>query len=388
MPKIQLTQQFSDNPPVNRDKPKTDYFDTRLTGFFLEVRASGKATYYQRYRDRHNRNRQVKLGPADAMTIESARDMARQVRSEIAKGFDPHELARKLREVPTFKVFVESRYLPHVKVYKRSWRQDEKMIANHLLPVWGQAKLSEIAREDIQQFLSSLLAVGYRPGSVNRFMALVKYIFSLAEKWEVIDKSPSRGVSKVADNERKERYLTKEETERLLAALKQSKSQVVPDLIEFLLLTGARKSEASNARWENVNLETGIWTVPVSKSGKPRYIPLSRAAVQVLARRKTNGSEYVFPNPRTGKPLSHLYESWHRIRTLAGLQDVRIHDIRHNFASLLVNHGRSLYEVQKLLGHADISTTQRYAHLSQDTLKDATEIVSASLKSDSGSEQE
>jgi hypothetical protein len=146
MPKILLTQQFADNPPVNRDKPKTDYFDTRLTGFFLEVRASGKATYYQRYRDRHNRSRQVKLGPADAMTIEAARDMARQIRSEIAKGFDPHELARKLREVPTFKVFVESRYLPHVKVYKRSWRQDEKMIANHLLPVWGRAKLSEIEK--------------------------------------------------------------------------------------------------------------------------------------------------------------------------------------------------------------------------------------------------
>jgi integrase len=382
MPKLQLTQQFVDNPPIVQHKTKTDYFDTRLTGFFLEVRATGKATYYQRYRDKHRRNRQARIGAADAMSLEAAREAARQVRSSITNGFDPSEQARKRKEVPLFSEFVENRYLPYVKVYKRSWKQDEIMIAHHMLPIWGQARLSEIAREDIQQFQADMLVHGYKPGTVNRRMALVKFIFNLAEKWEVIDKSPARGISKVADNSSKERFLTGDETNRLLTALKQCHSQVVPDLIEFLLLTGARKSEASNARWENVNLETGIWTVPVSKSGKPRYIPLSGAAVQVLARRRTNGSVYVFPNPKTGKPLQALHNTWDRIRIRAGLPDVRIHDLRHNFASLLVNHGRSLYEVQKLLGHASISTTQRYAHLSQDTLKDATEIVSASLTSD------
>jgi integrase len=125
-----------------------------------------------------------------------------------------------------------------------------------------------------------------------------------------------------------------------------------------------------------------VWTVPLSKSGKPRYIPLSRAAIALLEKRRGNGSEYVFPSPKTGKPMIQLYFTWNKIRKKAGIPDVRIHDLRHNFASLLVNNGRSLYEVQKLLGHADISTTQRYAHLSQDTLKDATEIVSLSLESD------
>jgi integrase len=387
MPKMLLTQQFSDNPPVNRDKPKTDYFDTQIPGFLLEVRSTGKATYYQRYRDKYARMKQSRIGPADAISLEEARHKARQIRTATVMGFDPNAEVLKYREMPTFKEFTDKQYLPHVKVHKRSWQLDEKMIAKYLLPIWGRAKLSEIAREDIQQFQAEMLAHGYKPGTVNRRMALVKFIFNLAEKWEVIDKSPARGVSKVADNEGKERYLTKEETVRLLAALKESKSQVVPDLIEFLLLTGARKSEASNARWENVNLETGIWTVPVSKSGKPRYIPLSRAAVQVLARRKTNGSEYVFPNPRTGKPLQALHSTWNRIRTRAGIPDVRIHDIRHHVASLLVNNGRSLYEVQKLLGHVDISTTQRYAHLSQGTLKDAIEIVASGLKSDSTIEE-
>jgi integrase len=382
MPRILLTQQFVDNPPIVQHKTKTDYFDTRLTGFFLEVRATGKATYYQRYRDKLRRNRQARIGAADAMSLEEAREAARQVRSSITNGFDPREQARKLKEVPLFSEFVENRYLPHVKVYKRSWDQDEQMIQRHIMPLWSQAKLTEITREDIEDFQALLIADGMKPGSVNRYMALVKYIFNLAEKWEIIVKSPARGISKVADHNRKERYLTKEETSRLLAVLKASPNRVMADLITFLILTGARKSEASQARWENINLQTGVWTVPLSKSGKPRYIPLSQAAIELLEKRRVNGNEYVFPSPKTGRPLIHLYYPWDKIRKQAGISDVRIHDLRHNFASLLVNHGRSLYEVQKLLGHADISTTQRYAHLSQDTLKDATEIVSLSLSSD------
>ena len=177
MPRLQLTQQFVDNPPIVQHKTKTDYFDTRLTGFFLEVRATGKATYYQRYRDKLRRNRQTRIGAADAMTLEEAREAARQVRSSITNGFDPREQARKLKEVPLFSEFVENRYLPHVRVYKRSWDQDEKMINRRILPLWCQAKLTEITREDIQDFQALMIADGMKPGSVNRYMALVK------EKW-------------------------------------------------------------------------------------------------------------------------------------------------------------------------------------------------------------
>jgi hypothetical protein len=168
MPRLQLTQQFVDNPPIVQHKTKTDYFDTRLTGFFVEVRATGKATYYQRYRDKHRRNRQVRIGAADAMTLEEARDAARQVRSSITNGFDPREQARKLKKVPLFSEFVENRYLPHVKVYKRSWEQDEQMIHRHIMPLWSQAKLTEITREDIEDFQASMIADGLKPGSVNR----------------------------------------------------------------------------------------------------------------------------------------------------------------------------------------------------------------------------
>ena len=308
----------------------------------------------------------------------------KKTRSATLMGYDPNAQEDKNREMPTLKEFINTRYLPHVKVYKRSWKMDEAMIERQILPRWGNARLSGITRQDIQDFQADFISAGYKPGSVNRQMALVKYIFSLAEKWEVIDKSPSRGVAMLPDNNKIERYLTPTETSRLLHELQNCKSTVVSDIIEFLILTGARKGEAVNAKWNDVDFDHALWTVPISKSGKPRYIPLSKAALNVIEKSQGNNSDYIFPSPKSGdKPFKDFYWTWDKIRKKAGISDVRIHDLRHNFASILVNHGRSLYEVQKLLGHANISTTQRYAHLSQDTLKEATEIVSLSIESDS-----
>ncbi|WP_050775254.1 site-specific integrase [Desulfonatronospira thiodismutans] len=173
-----------------------------------------------------------------------------------------------------------------------------------------------------------------------------------------------------------------DELERLLAEIKNCKSPVVPDVIEFLILTGARKSEVAHLPWSEVDMEEHIWTLPPerNKAKCRKIIPLSQGAMKILKRRAGNGSDYVFPNPDTGLPMKHMHGTWDRIRLKAGLPDVRIHDLRHSYASFLVNSGRSLYEVQKLLGHADISTTQRYAHLTKDTLQEATEIVSKLIR--------
>jgi integrase len=250
-------------------------------------------------------------------------------------------------------------------------------------------KISEISRDDVQEFQANLLRVGQKNSSVNRYMALVKYIFNLAERWEIIDKNPAKNVSKLEDNNHKERYLSSEETERLLAELKNCRSQVVPDIIEFLILTGTRKSEVVNLPWNELDLAKGAWSIPPerNKAKTLKIIPLSQATLNLLERRKGNESEYVFPSPKTGMPYRHFHNTWDRIRKKAGIPDVRIHDLRHNFASLLINSGRSLYEVQKLLGHASISTTQRYAHLTQDTLRDATEVVSSTVHSESNEKE-
>ena len=144
----------------------------------------------------------------------------------------------------------------------------------------------------------------------------------------------------------------------------------------MLILTGARKMEVINARWEDFDLDRRQWRIPITKAGRPRYVPLSSGVLHLLANvPHKEGNPWVFPNPKTGKPYISIFNSWNAARIAAGLADVRIHDLRHSFASFLVNAGRSLYEVQRILGHTQIKTTQRYAHLSQDTLLDAADAA-------------
>jgi integrase len=377
MPKILLRKQFVNDPPISKDKPKTDYFDTQISGFLLEVRSTGNSTYYLRYKNKSGQLKQIRIGTPQTISVDDARNMARTLKSQSVVGFDPHQTQNRLKAIPTFKDFVQSKYIPYIKTYKRSWEYDQTMIDQRLMRLWGTKKMNEISKQNLIDVQNRLCGGGLKPGTVNRIMAVAKYIFALAERWETIDKSPARNISKLEDNNAKERFLSTEEMQRLLDALKQCNSTVVPDIVELLMLTGARRNEVAELEWKEINLDRAVWTLPAerNKAKKQKVVPLSDRAVEVLKRRKDNGSEYVFPNPKTGKPLQHFFNTWDRIRKIAGIPDVRLHDLRHSFASFLVNNGRSLYEVQRLLGHSQIQTTQRYAHLANDTLSEATKIM-------------
>ncbi len=377
MPKVNLRQSFVENPPIP-EKAKVDYFDSQLTGFLLEVTRAGRATYYVRYRDKSQRIRQVRIGRTDSMTLDQARERAKALKSKVLMGFDVLEHVEKIKQIPTFKEFTRNKYIPHAQTYKRSWQYDQNMIEQKMIRLWGNKRMDEFKPGDLLEFQSALVRQGFKPGSVNRVMALVKHIFNLAERWEVIDRAPTRNVSKLEDNGARERYLSPEELERLLKELGNTKSPVVPDIVKFLILTGARKSEVVNLPWSEIDLEDGLWTLPAerNKGKKQKVVPLSEGALGILKARAGNGSDWVFPNPKTGLPMQHFHNTWDRIRKNADLPDLRIHDIRHSFASFLINSGHSLYEIQKLLGHADISTTQRYSHLMKTTLKNAAEKVS------------
>jgi integrase len=153
-------------------------------------------------------------------------------------------------------------------------------------------------------------------------------------------------------------------------------------IVPMLILTGARKNEVQQAKWEDVNWDQRIWRIPISKSGKARHVPISDGALLLLeAIPRIEGCPWIFANPKTQAPYKSFYGSWNSARKSVGLNDVRIHDLRHSFASFLVNNGRSLYEVQRILGHSQISTTQRYAHLSQDSLLTAANEVGKAIPS-------
>ena len=277
--------------------------------------------------------------------------------------------------------FVSSVYLPYIRLRKRSWRVDERIARQHLSPVFGARELADIQRHEVEDWLHGLSSGGLAPATCNRILAVFKTICSLAVMRGLLPtgQSPCAGVSPFKIHAQRERYLSRDEAQRLMRALEKS-GHPEAFALRLLLLTGARKSEILKARWEHVRLDLRLLVVPLSKSGKPRHIPLSDEAIAVIRSiPRQQGLPWLFPGHAPGKPLSALYLFWNRIRRELGLADVRIHDLRHTFASFLVNAGHSLYEVQKLLGHGDPRTTMRYAHLGQASLVAAAQTVSAYL---------
>ncbi len=274
--------------------------------------------------------------------------------------------------------FVSSIYLPHVKLRKRSWRVDERIARQHLSPTFGGRRLADIQRHEVENWLYRLSSGGLAPATCNRILAVFKTICSLAAMRGLLPagQSPCAGVSPFKIHTQRERYLTQDEAQRLMRALEKS-DRPEAFAIRLLLLTGGRKNEILKARWENVRPDQRLLTVPLSKSGRPRHILLSEEAIKVLrALPRSPGNPWLFPGHAPGKPLSDLYNFWNKLRRELGLADVRIHDLRHTFASFLVNAGHSLYEAQKMLGHGDPRTTMRYAHLGQASLLAAAETVS------------
>ena len=357
--------------------------DSRVRGLQLERMASGQAKWRLRYTAKDGRSRFcITIGDARILSLADVRELAEKQLLQIALGNDPRQEKVISKTIPTFATFIEEQYLPFIKSYKRSWDTDVSLLKNHLLPRFAGCYLDEITRQDIVKMHYERKASGAAAGSANRLLIMMRYIFNLAVKWEVpgVKANPTKGLPLMEENNNMERFLTIEEAQRLYAAVCATDHPMLHYIVPMLILTGARKRELLDAKWQDFDVPRRTWRIPTTKTGKARHVPISDGVVKILGTiPRQLDCEWVFPNPDTGKPFSSIFYAWNRARRLAGLADVRLHDLRHSHASFLVNSGRTLYEVQHILGHTQVKTTQRYAHLSHETLLAATNSVNTAL---------
>lgn len=359
-------------------------WDTDIPGFGLKVSPSGRKTYIFKYRvagGRGGQQRKPTIGAHGPMTCQQARDIARKWHASVRNGGDPSGERKSVRDAITVSDLCD-RYLDdHARLKKKpkSIRGDESAIRRLIKPMLGSMKVSAVARTDIERLHRSLRDT---PPHANRIVALLSKMFSLAERWGVrpAGSNPCRGIERYREFAR-ERFLTTDELRRLEAVLKEHDDTnfLMTNLIRMLFLTGARRGELESLKWAYVDLENGRLRLPDSKTGA-KVIVLSSAVTDLLrGLPKVEGNPFVFFGARQGKPVNGMSKFWGRIRRRAGLDGVRLHDLRHSFASQAVANGASLPMIGKLLGHKSTATTARYAHLLDQPLREVADAVANRL---------
>lgn len=383
---VKLTESFISNGlQCSLGKKREEMVDAVVPGLFVQVRATspGQGTYYYRYKDANAHTQTKKLGRTTDINLAQARSQAKALRAEVALGANPRaeEKARKL--IISFDTLFNEHYLPYVKPRKRSWDRDEELYRLRIKDVFGNKRLNQITRLQIQTFHSSLIAEGLAAASANHHIKLIRHMLNLACEWQMLDINPASRIHMFVEDNKQERYMNDAQLGNLLEVLGTDSARSVCLITTFLLATGCRLNEALSAKWSQVDKDKRVFRVSASnsKSKRMRPVPLNDTAIEVLNQLDTEGHyEHLFINKKTKKPYVNIAKVWEKLRAKAGLPHLRLHDLRHQAASNLINSGSSLYIVQQILGHSDPSVTQRYAHLSMKTLNDASDNASDIIK--------
>lgn len=368
------------------EQKQADYilWDSKLTGFGVKVTPKGKRVYFLKYRTKDGTQRKPAIGEhSEALTCERAREIAKDWLADVQHGGDPSGERKTLRKAATVGELCDRYMREHSLVHKKpsSIYMDRMFIDRYIKPQCGHLKVGAMTRQHVAQLHNSMKQT---PVQANRMVNTLSKIFMLAEQWEMraANTNPCLKFPRFKETP-KERFLTDAEMERLGDTLRElekerKESPYMIALVRILMLTGARLGEILNARWEWVDMQRGFLTLPDSKTGK-RIINLG-GALEVLEKLpRVSGNPYIIVGDVEGKQMVKPNRQWRRIRERAGLGDVRMHDLRHTYASVLAMQGESMLVVAKLLGHRQLRTTERYAHLGNNPLDLATQKAGASI---------
>ncbi|MBN9343913.1 MAG: hypothetical protein BGO76_00235 [Caedibacter sp. 38-128] len=378
--KKKLTKRIIESIDSTSDK-EVLIWDSEIKGFGLRVSPKGCKSYFVQYRNKYGSTRRQKIGPHGIFTVELARDKAKEIIGEVAKGNDPSSGRHDRKNQKTILDLANEYLTLHAKPNKRyeSYIEDKRKIDQVIIPRFGNKKVEQITFHDLHILHHDLIKT---PIKANRTRALLSKMFNLAIQWKWITNNPANGLAKYQEHKR-ERWLNDQELQKLLKVLDIYHNQSVANAIRLLVFTGSRRNEVLGATWDQFDLDRGIWTKPAHTTKQKRiaHLPLSSQTISILREMKISAStKHLFPGKIPEKPLQDIKKAWQTIRKMAELPSVRLHDLRHTHASHLVSSGLSLSIVGKLLGHTQASTTQRYAHLADEPLRQATELFGGKIK--------
>lgn len=381
-----------------------DTGDGALKGFGVRMMPSGIASYLVQYRTKEGRTRRLAIGKVGVLTPDEARTLAGEKLKEVAKGGDPSAERHRVRREALTMAELADLYLaegPAAKPNKKasSWGTDRSNIERHIKPLLGRKLAASLMHDDVVRFQRDVAAGKSRadiktktrgraivdggPGTAARSLAVLGAMLEWAAHPDrkLTPANPAKGVRLLKGGKR-ERFLSEAELARLADALAAMEgehrlSPTATAAIRLLLLSGCRKSEILSVRWEWVDIERGVLRLPDSKTGA-KVVTLAAAAVKLLAELPRHG-DYVLPAAMGIGHYTGLQKDWERVRGRAGLTGVRVHDLRHSFASFAVADGNSLYLIGKVLGHKQARTTEIYAHLADDPIRAVADRTAARI---------
>ena len=336
------------------------YHDTVARGLKLQVRPSGTKAFIF-YRKIAGKPERITIGRFPDLSVEQARGKANGYNAQIAMGKNPARVKQTLRQEMTLGEFFESFLTRYAKVHKKSWKEDQKLFRLYLQR-WSKRKLSHIVKSDVQQLHTD---VGENNGIyvANRMLALLQTLFNRAIDLGLEQPNPAKGVKKFKEQSR-DRFLQADELPRLFRALETEPNDTIRDYVLMSLLTGARKSNVVAMRWDQLNFDRKTWTIPMTKNGEGHTVPLVKPAMDILkARQLRSQSPWVFPGCGATGHLVEPKKAWKKILERAGIENLRLHDLRRSLGSWQAATGASLTVIGKTLAHKNVSTTAIYARL-------------------------
>ena len=378
-------------------------FDTEIRGLSIRILRSGARSFVLDYRFA-GRQRRMAIGRWPEWSVTAARERARELRRQIDEGSDPLDERGALRDAPRFSDLIDryaAEHLPHLAPLNAS---DQRSVLTKLVaPHWANKLVTDITPHDVAKLLNIIAEGRARPSKqkpnnrarklkgvkptpirANRVGEVLRKMFNLAIQWGWRSDNPAAGFKKRVETAR-ERFLSQEEIGRLAEVLDAAEDQRAAGIIRICMLTGARVGEVRQARFEQFNLELGIWSKPAAttKQRKIHRVPISADVAAIVRQRGlvvSKGNPWLFPGDVPGQPVTEIRRFWMMVQREANLPDVRIHDLRHTFASLLVSGGASLEMIGKLLGHTQMQTTLRYAHLMDSPLRAGVNAVAGQFR--------